>query len=42
MKPEDFKNIVLLYNTSEAHKKIAQAAQEMWRVNLELKYNLKM
>ena len=23
-------NFVLLYNTSEAHKKIAQAAQEMW------------
>lgn len=30
---EDFNNsnFVLLYNTSEAHKKIAQAAQEMWR-----------
>lgn len=25
---------VLLYNTSEAHKKIAQAAQEMWRTTL--------
>ncbi len=27
-------NFVLLYNTSEAHKKIAQAAQEMWRTAL--------
>lgn len=40
MKPEDFKNIVLLYNTSEAHKKIAQAAQEMWRVNLGIEIQL--
>lgn len=30
---EDFNNsnFVILYNTLEAHKKIAQAAQEMWR-----------
>ena len=27
-------NFVILYNTSEAHKKIAQAAQEMWRSSL--------
>ena len=40
MKPEDFKNIVLLYNTSEAHKKIAQAAQEMWRTNLGVEIQL--
>lgn len=40
MKIEDFKNIVLLYNTSEAHKKIAQAAQEMWRVNLGIEIQL--
>lgn len=31
---------VLLYNTSEAHKKIAQAAQEMWRTNLGLEIGL--
>ena len=36
----DFKNVVLLYNTSEAHKKIAQAAQEMWRVNLGVEIQL--
>ncbi|WP_313758155.1 peptide ABC transporter substrate-binding protein [Tissierella sp.] len=40
MKPEDFKNIVLLYNTSEGHKKIAQAVQEMWRVNLGIEVQL--
>ncbi|MBU5427880.1 peptide ABC transporter substrate-binding protein [Tissierella pigra] len=40
MKIEDFKNIVILYNTSEAHKKIAQAAQEMWRVNLGIEIQL--
>lgn len=31
---------VLLYNTSEAHKKIAQAAQEMWRTNLGIEIGL--
>ncbi len=33
---EDFnaKGFVLLYNTSEAHQKIAQAVQEMWRTAL--------
>ena len=27
-------NFVLLYNTNEAHQKIAQAVQEMWRTSL--------
>lgn len=36
----DFKNLVLLYNTSEAHKKIAQAAQEMWRTALGIEIQL--
>lgn len=40
MTVDDFKNIVLLYNTMEAHKKIAQAAQEMWRVNLGIEIQL--
>lgn len=40
MSVEDFKDIVLLYNTSEGHKKIAQAAQEMWRVNLGIEIQL--
>jgi oligopeptide transport system substrate-binding protein len=33
---QDFNNakLVLLYNTSESHKKIAQAVQEMWRTEL--------
>jgi oligopeptide transport system substrate-binding protein len=39
---QDFNNanIVLLYNTSESHKKIAQAAQEMWRTNLGVEIGL--
>ena len=40
MTADDFKEIVLLYNTSEAHKKIAQAAQEMWRTNLGVEIQL--
>lgn len=40
MTVEDFKKVVILYNTSEAHKKIAQAAQEMWRVNLGVEIQL--
>ncbi len=40
MKVEDFKKFALLYNTNEAHKKIAQAAQEMWRVNLGIEIQL--
>lgn len=31
---------VLLYNTSESHKKIAQAAQEMWRTTLGIEVGL--
>ncbi len=30
----------ILYNTSEAHKKIAQVIQEMWRNNLEIEVQL--
>ena len=39
---EDFnkQNIVLLYNTSESHKKIAQAVQEMWRTKLGIDVGL--
>ncbi len=33
-------NFVLLYNTSESHKKIAQAAQEMWRTTLGIEIGL--
>lgn len=28
---KDFSDVVILYNTAESHKKIAQAAQEMWK-----------
>lgn len=31
---EDLNSQVLLYNTSESHKKIAQAVQQMWNENL--------
>jgi len=31
---------VILYNTSEAHKKIAQAAQEMWRTALDVQIGI--
>ena len=34
------KNFILLYNTSESHKKIAQAAQEMWRTKLGINIGL--
>jgi oligopeptide transport system substrate-binding protein len=39
---DDFnsKGFVLLYNTQESHKKIAQAAQEMWRTNLGIEIGL--
>ncbi|MBZ2175288.1 peptide ABC transporter substrate-binding protein [Schnuerera sp. xch1] len=39
---EEFNNngYVLLYNTSESHKKIAQAAQEMWRTALGIEIGL--
>lgn len=39
-KVEDFSKFSILYNTSEAHKKIAQAAQEMWRNNLGVEFQL--
>jgi oligopeptide transport system substrate-binding protein len=39
-KVEDFSKFTLLYNTSEAHKIIAQAAQEMWRTNLGIELQL--
>ena len=40
IKPEDFKDFVILYNTAESHKKIAQAAQEMWRTNLGIEIGI--
>lgn len=42
MTVEDFnkKGFVLLYNTAESHKKIAQAAQEMWRKALGVEIGL--
>ena len=40
MKVEDFSNFAILYNTLESHKKIAQAAQEMWRTNLGIEVQL--
>lgn len=42
MTVEDFnkQGFVLLYNTSESHKKIAQAAQEMWRTTLGIEIGL--
>ncbi len=42
MTVEDFnkQKFVLLFNTSESHKKIAQAAQEMWRNNLGIEIGL--
>ncbi|NLB19406.1 MAG: peptide ABC transporter substrate-binding protein [Clostridium sp.] len=33
-------NFVLLYNTNEAHQKIAQAVQEMWRTSLGIAIQL--
>ena len=42
MTVQDFNNagFVLLYNTSESHKKIAQAVQEMWRTTLGIEIGL--
>ncbi len=42
MTVEDFnkQKFVLLFNTSESHRKIAQAAQEMWRNNLGIEIGL--
>lgn len=39
-KASDFSQFSILYNTSEAHKKIAQAIQEMWRNNLGIEVQL--
>ena len=36
----DMASTTLVYNTSEAHKKIAQAVQEMWRTNLGIEIQL--
>ncbi|CAC9935881.1 ABC transporter, substrate-binding protein, family 5 [Aedoeadaptatus nemausensis] len=40
MTAEDLKGFTLSYNTDEAHKKIAQAVQEMWKQNLGIEINL--
>ena len=32
--PADLSNVVILYNTSDNHKKIAQAVQQMWKETL--------
>lgn len=39
-KAEDFSQFSILYNTSEGHKKIAQAIQEIWRQNLGIEIQL--
>ncbi len=39
-KAADFSQFAILYNTSEGHKKIAQAIQEMWRQNLGIEVQL--
>lgn len=40
MSVKDLNNCTLSYNTDEAHKKIAQAVQEMWKQNLGIEVNL--
>ncbi len=40
MSIDDMQNATLVYNTQEAHKKIAQAVQEMWRTNLDIEIQL--
>ena len=37
---KDFPEIVLLYNTSDIHKAVAEAIQEMWKVNLGIRIQL--
>lgn len=37
---EDFNGKVILYNTQEGHKKIAQVAQSMWKENLGIEFAL--
>jgi ABC-type oligopeptide transport system substrate-binding subunit len=36
---KNFPQITVLYNTSESHKMIAEAVQEMWRKNLGINVN---
>src|SRR5699024_6095693 len=36
----DLNGTVLIYNTSEGHKKIAQAVQDMWKKNLGVEITL--
>lgn len=38
---KNFPKLTILYNTSESHKMIAEAIQEMWRKNLGIEVNLK-
>lgn len=37
---EGFPEVTLKYNTTEAHKRIAEAIQEMWKKNLNIDVNL--
>ena len=37
---EGFPEVTLLYNTSESHKQVAEAAQAMWKDNLGITVNL--
>lgn len=37
---KDFPKITILYNTSENHKRIAEAIQEMWKQNLNINVEL--
>ncbi|MFK4998320.1 ABC transporter substrate-binding protein [Bacillus sp. N9] len=37
---DNMPEFTIVYNTSEGHKKIAEAVQEMWRKNLDVKVNL--
>ncbi|EFI42086.1 peptide ABC transporter substrate-binding protein [Peptoniphilus sp. oral taxon 386] len=40
LKVEDLDETVILYNTSESHKKIAQAVQQMWKETLGVELGL--
>lgn len=40
MKPEDLNGTVILYNTNEAHKNIAQAIQQMWKQAFGIDFQL--
>ncbi len=40
MTAEDFNGRIILYNTSEGHKKIAQVVQQMWKENLGIELSL--